>query len=242
MTSSTKGAVSTSQRSREKGGGGIVTRRTGGERRASDENAEEEGQRPRRKTSQGPNLATTMSSLIGERLRQARSGRFTIDQLAKEAGVSSGRISQLEQGNANPSFDPPWKLAHALDLPMGSFFDGVMTDPGRMLVRKDERKHLSLPKDGLVYELLTPDLQRSLEVFKFLLPPLFDRSSHRITHIGEECLHLLSGSVTVFVAEQEFALEAGDSITYNSALPHSIANKSPVGAASLIAAVTPPSF
>lgn len=196
----------------------------------------------RRKSAQSPSPATAMSLMIGERIRQARSGRFTIEQLAKVAGVSSGRISQLEQGNANPSFDTLWKLARALDLPLGSFFDGVTADPGRMLVRKAENKQLRLPQDGLVYELLTPDLQGSLEVFKFFLPPLFDRSSHRITHIGEECMHLLSGAVTVFVAEQEFQLEAGDSITYNAALPHSIANTSPLEPASLIAAVTPPSF
>lgn len=186
--------------------------------------------------------ATVVSLLIGARLKQARRGRFTIEELAKASGVSAGRISQLERGSGNPSFETLWKLARALDEPLGAFFDGVDTNPGRMLVRRKEAKRLVVPRDGLVYELLTPDLQRSLEVFRIYIPPMFDKRANRITHIGEECIHLLSGKLTVYIADSVYDLEPGDTITYNPGMPHAVGNPSPTEPASVIAAVTPPSF
>src|SRR5438445_9848694 len=100
---------------------------------------------------------------LGELLRTARQGTFTIGELARRSGVSSGRISQIERGLANPSFQTLWKLATALEIPLGSFFQGPAAEP-RMVVRRGERKRLVVPHDELVYELLTPDLRGALEV------------------------------------------------------------------------------
>jgi transcriptional regulator with XRE-family HTH domain len=177
---------------------------------------------------------------LGDLIRAARTGRFTIDELARRSGVSSGRISQIERGLANPSFETLWKLATALQIQMGTFFQGPAAEE-RMVVRKDEGKRLVLPHDDLVYELLTPDLQRSLEVFRFHVPPAFDNSRRPITHQGEECIHILEGSLEVTVGEQTFLLGEGDSITYEAVLPHFVRNPGKATAVA-IAAVTPPSF
>lgn len=177
---------------------------------------------------------------LGAAIKQARAGRCSIEELAAEAGVSSGRISQIERGIANPSFETLWRLARALDLPIGTFFEGPSSHT-RMLVRADERKRLVLPHDDLEYELLTPDLRRSLEVFKFHVPPGFDNSARPISHVGEECIHLLSGELEVHVNGSKFDLGEGDSITYDSSLPHFVCNSSKARAVA-IAAITPPSF
>jgi transcriptional regulator with XRE-family HTH domain len=177
---------------------------------------------------------------VGAAIKDARAGRYSLEELAKLAGVSSGRISQIERGIANPSFQVLWRLANALELPIGSFFEGPGSET-RMLVRKDERKRLVLPHDDLEYELLTPDLNRSLEVFRFHVPPGFDNSARPITHVGEECIHVLSGELEVDVDGMRFELVEGDSITYDSSLPHFVCNPANARAVA-IAAMTPPSF
>jgi transcriptional regulator with XRE-family HTH domain len=177
---------------------------------------------------------------LGDLLRAARRGRFTIGELARRSGVSSGRISQIERGLANPSFETLWKLATALEVQLGSFFQGPPAED-RMVVRRGEGKRLVVPHDELVYELLTPDLRGALEVFRFQVPSGFDNSSRPITHQGEECIHLLEGSLEVSVGERQFLLEAGDSITYEAQLPHFVRNLAGEPAVA-IAAVTPPSF
>lgn len=180
---------------------------------------------------------------LGELIKQAREGKYSIEELAKRAGVSSGRISQIERGGANPSFETLWRLANALDLSIGSFFEGPAQpqQPPRMLVRKDECKRLVLPHDDLEYELLTPDLNRELEVFKFHVPAGFDNSARPLTHRGEECIHLLEGTLDVHVDGTVFTLEEGDTITYDSTLPHFVCNTTQRKAVA-IAAITPPSF
>lgn len=184
--------------------------------------------------------ASGLVASIGELMRQARAGRYSIEEVAARSGVSAGRISQIERGLANPSFTTMWKLASALDLPLGAFFDGSSSE-NLKVVRRDQRKQLVLPHDDLVYELLTPDLQGRLEVFLFHVPAGFDNSHGAIRHTGEEFIHILSGSLEVNVGSEAFALLEGDSITYDAGLPHFVRNESSQKAVA-IAVVTPPSF
>ena len=179
---------------------------------------------------------------LGEMIKQGRQDRYSIEELAKRAGVSSGRISQIERGTANPSFETLWRLATALELPIGSFFESSAAGPApQVVVRKGDRKRLVLPYDDLEYELLTPDLNRSLEVFIFHVPPGFDNSARPLSHKGEECIHVLVGELEVHVSGTVYELKAGDTATYNPSSPHYVCNRTDEKAVAL-AAITPPSF
>ena len=92
---------------------------------------------------------------LGKMLREARRDRFTVEELAQRAGISSGLISQIERGQGNPSFATLEKLVGALDLSLASVFYEP-TKEAEMVVRADERAKLVMPGEGLVYELLTP--------------------------------------------------------------------------------------
>jgi mannose-6-phosphate isomerase-like protein (cupin superfamily) len=111
-----------------------------------------------------------------------------------------------------------------------------------MVVRADQRKRLHLPtEDGLIYELLTPDLGGKLEVLRSQIPAGFNNRDRPFQHAGEECVHLLSGTLQVGIAGRRYELAEGDSITYDSSVPHWWVNASGAGA-EIIGAVTPPSF
>jgi transcriptional regulator with XRE-family HTH domain len=183
---------------------------------------------------------TEWMASIGERLRSFRAGRLSINELSRQSGVSSGRISEIERGGANPSFETLWRLASVLEVPIGAFFGGPEAQ-AKMVVRRDERKKLALPHDHLEYELLTPDLQRALEVFIFRVPAGFDNSTRPISHKGEELIHILTGTLNVQVGDAEFVLEDGDSITYDASTPHFVKNATRRQVVAL-AVVTPPSF
>jgi transcriptional regulator with XRE-family HTH domain len=179
-------------------------------------------------------------AFIGTLVRQARRGKYTVAELAARADVSMGLISQIERGMGNPSFQSLWKLAAALDLPMGAFFAGSSGQP-RMLVQKADRRRLVLPHDGLVYELLTPDFNRQLSLIRVEVPPGFDNSARPFEHPGEECVHLLAGTVEAWVGDEVFTLKEGDTLTYDSALKHFWRNVSRYRA-EIVVAATPPSF
>jgi transcriptional regulator with XRE-family HTH domain len=179
---------------------------------------------------------------LGAKLRATRkAARLSVESLASGSGVSSGLISQLERGQGNPSFLTLLRLSAALDVPLGHFLEGPESSTP-MIVRAGERKRLQLPTEhGLVYELLTPNLQGELEVLRSQIPPGFDNRRSPFQHTGEECVHLLVGTLQVCVGGQGFNLAEGDSITYDSGVPHWWRNTSGQGAV-ILGAVTPPSF
>ena len=177
---------------------------------------------------------------LGRLVRAIRVGRgMSIEGLAKVAGVSAGGISQIERGVGNPAFTTLVKMAYGMGVPVGSFMRTDQEEIG-LVVRKDRRKRL-VPSEGLIYELLTPDLQRRLEVLRVQMACGFDNSDRPFVHEGEECVHMLEGELLIYIDGDEYYLEEGDTITYDPTAPHWY--KNPFSRPGIIySAVTPPSF
>jgi len=181
---------------------------------------------------------------LGLRLREARAGRFTVKELASKAGVSAGVISEVERGQGNPSFRTLYRISQALGLRVGDLLipNGGRPQRAAEVVQRDQRKLLQLGENGLVWQLLTPNLQGKLEVLKTTIPPGFSNEEAPFGHEGEECVHLLSGDgLQVTVADELFTLREGDAITYDSGKAHWWSNPTDTNAV-VIGVVTPPSF
>lgn len=177
---------------------------------------------------------------IGQRTRAIRKLRgHSASELARAAGVSRGLISQIELDRANPSIDTLRRIAAALDSPIAAFFDDAPANG--IVVRTDERKTLRVPRSGLTYQLLTPDLNRQIEFILIEFEPGQEGSRVPFGHPGEEAALVLEGQVHVWVGDEEHVLDAGDSISFNSGVPHRVANLGKRKAA-LVSAITPPSF
>jgi transcriptional regulator with XRE-family HTH domain len=178
---------------------------------------------------------------LGRLVRSIRVSRgMSIEALAKVAEVSAGGISQIERGVGNPAFTTLVKMAYGMGVPVGSFLRTDQEEVG-LLVRKDRRKRLVPSEEGLVYELLTPDLQRRLEMIRAQIAAGFDNSDRPFVHEGEECVHLLDGELLIYIDGDEYHLTEGDSITYDPMVPHWYRNPFPRPGI-LISAITPPSF
>jgi uncharacterized cupin superfamily protein len=97
------------------------------------------------------------------------------------------------------------------------------------------------PRTGLVYELLTPNMQGSLEIFQLDVRGGYDGERRPLAHRGEKFLHVQRGRLCVNVGSQRWELGPGDSITFDASGPHWIQNRASQGARILVV-VTPPSF
>jgi transcriptional regulator with XRE-family HTH domain len=179
---------------------------------------------------------------LGEMIKRERAGRFTVQQLAAAAGIAAGSLSQIERGKGNPSFKTLQKIATALGLRIGDLVEASTNAPnGPMVVRRHERARLQLGFDGLVYELITPNLRGSLEMLQTMIPPGFSNRESPFAHEGEECVLVIEGDLIVGVGDDVHALAPGDAVTYDPAQPHWWANETE-HEASVVGAVTPPSF
>ena len=178
---------------------------------------------------------------LGEEIRRARTGRYTVNELAKKAGVSVGLLSQVERGLGNPSFKTLSKIANALDLRIGQLVESATVAGSAGVVRKDDRTSFKFGSEGLVYELLTPSLRGRLEMLQTTVPPGFTNEDDPFQHEGEECVLLLAGELSVDIGGERHTLGAGDAVTYDSGRPHWWQNATDEPAL-IVGAVTPPSF
>jgi transcriptional regulator with XRE-family HTH domain len=163
----------------------------------------------------------------------------SIGSLAAAAGLSPGLLSQIERGRGNPSLTTLIKLSQALKVPVGRFFD--TQDQGGALVRRDDRRRLEIAEDNLVYELLTPHMHGQLGMLRAQIGAGWDNEDAPFKHPGEECVTVLQGRLYVCINGMGYDLEDGDSLTYDSSLPHWYRNSTAEDAV-LIGAMTPPSF
>lgn len=190
--------------------------------------------------------------LLGLRLRELRRLRgLTTRALAARSGVSTSMINQIETGTSGTSVGSLRRIAAGLDVPLAEFF--TSGDPGAAsaggagpaplsvsVVRRDQRRRLQLPESHVVYELLTPDLNTEIEFVWIELEP--DHPPvEAMSHAGRECCVVIAGTLTSVIGGKEYTLEAGDSIVFDSSIPHTTENRGKETVIQ-ISAITPPRF
>lgn len=177
---------------------------------------------------------------LGPKIRKLRkSKKLNIAQLANMTELSTGLISQVERDKVVPSINAMIKIANALDVTMGYFFDEE-TDLST-ITRKNERRTIITNNESRVYELLIPTVNKKIEYILITLNGCKDGSEQPITHEGEECGYVIKGSMVVTIDGVRHVLHEGDSIYFDSSKPHlyeSYDDKESIS----IWAMTPPSW
>ncbi len=166
---------------------------------------------------------------VGEKIKALREQKgLSLRDVADRTGFSTALISQMENHLVSPSLGTLIKLAHALDVKVGDFFGETHEEPFA-IVRKDERKTLSrfASKDGVKYGYGYESLgfekkNRHMEPFIVTLEPATVKTSKTSTHDGEEFIYVLEGVMEVIYGDHRDILYPGDSIYYDSTIPHRV--------------------
>ena len=161
---------------------------------------------------------------IGHQVRQFRQDLdMTVAEVAKLAGLSSGMLSKIENGMTSPSLATLRALSRALNVPVTSFFRKfeeqrdatfVSAGEGLLIERRGSRA-------GHQYHLLGHSVghRTSVEPYLIMLTeksevfPLFQ-------HSGIEFIYLLEGRVTYRHGSRTYDMGPGDSLFFDSDVPH----------------------
>lgn len=186
---------------------------------------------------------STIEFDLGARIRSIRKAkRMTIKEVAQQAGVTIGLISQVERNLANPSVKSLRKIADVLGVPIAALFANQGRQSGPV-VRKEERRLLGNTGKGISYSLLTPDGNRALAYIYGVYEPGVKSGEFLFLHAGEECCYIMEGNMRVVLGEEEkeYILQEGDTICFEAMTPHKIENigNSPLRA---LWSIAPPPF
>ncbi|NIQ40149.1 MAG: cupin domain-containing protein [Proteobacteria bacterium] len=208
-----------------------------------------------------------MEESIGEKLKIARiRKKLTLQTLSEKCGLSRSFISQIERGEARPSLASLTKIVRALEISLWSLFSENQQRPLEesqkttnlphiyfspnliegyisrcQMVKKNRRKSIIIPDSNIKYSMVTPDLNRKMQILNMIAQPGEDSGKGWFTHEGEECCYVVRGRIEIQVGDEVFQLEEGDSLYFPSTAHHRWRN---VGEnqLELIWTMTPPSF
>lgn len=164
---------------------------------------------------------------IGQIVHRLRTqAGLTLNDLARQAGVSLSAVSKIENGQTSPTYDTIQRLAIGLGVDVTELF-GSKPKPaatGRLVVtRRGEGLDQATPHYD--YQMLSAGL--AAKEFTPLLTRIRARSLDEFTdlqgHMGEEFFYVLEG--TVILHSQHYAplrLEVGDSVYFDSSMGHAL--------------------
>ena len=195
---------------------------------------------------------------FGEIIRKKRRGEnITLKEMAERTGLSVSFLSEIERNVAKPSMGSLRKITQVLQISLLSFSeDASEILPKRpteaaskssyvqdvRIVRANQRKKLGYPDRPGFYELLTPDLNRALQVLYVKIDPNFETGAEPIQDpVGEKFILVLRGTYETTINKVVYTLTTGDSIYYpaESEVFFKTLSNEPV---ELILVVTPPGF
>jgi transcriptional regulator with XRE-family HTH domain len=163
---------------------------------------------------------------VGQRVHRVREEKgLTVEDVAQRTGLSSEYLGQIETDQVSPPLGALIRIAKALDMKFGRFISTGEVKPFTV-VRKDERRVISRftstkgDQYGYTYESLAPDKKdRHMEPFMVTLVPSKARKELS-THAGQEFIYILEGAMEVILEDYTDVLYPGDSIYYDSSIPH----------------------
>lgn len=173
-----------------------------------------------------------MSSFFGKLIMDMRQERMmSIDELAERSGVSADEIASIENGTAGASFSSFIRLIRSLGT---SPVHGIRKTSKVCVSYAKDAKQLKQPEGMMDCVPLTKGVgDRHMAPF---IINLYDTGWSEIDseRDGEDFIYVLSGTIQIQHGDKKYHLLAGDSIYYDSTVPHSVKNLDSEGSRLLI--------
>jgi transcriptional regulator with XRE-family HTH domain len=168
---------------------------------------------------------------IGAKITELRESLLlSPEDLAERCGCDIQVIKDLEAGALAPSLTPLIKITRALGVRLGTLLDDDENLGPVLTKASDYRdttrlKGLETHSDAgeLTFNALAEGkASRHIEPFFITLEPS-DELQHTLSaHEGEEWLYAIEGPLEIAYGKDLYVLEPGDSLYYDSIVPHQV--------------------
>jgi transcriptional regulator with XRE-family HTH domain len=173
----------------------------------------------------------TSAHRIGGKISTLRESLgLSVEELSERCDCDASVITGLEAGDLAPSLAPLIKITRALGVRLGTLLDDD-TELGPVVTRAGAAeeaarlKSLETSSDAGVldfFSLASSKASRHMEPFLIDVMPGTEEHHALSSHEGEEFIYVLDGTLEVEYGKATHALGVGDSIYYDSIVPHQV--------------------
>ncbi len=170
------------------------------------------------------------TKIVGEKIKSLRTAReISVQELAERSGLSEEQVIRIENNVDIPSLAPLIKIARALGARLGTFLDD-QTELGAVVCRKQETNDtISFSNNAMdarthmhYSSLSKSKADRHMEPFIVEIEKVNNTEYTLSSHEGEEFIYVLEGIIEIAHGKQKYVIEAGDTIYYDSIVPHHV--------------------
>ena len=177
----------------------------------------------------------------GERIAEIRKTySISREDLAERSGVSADLIAKIEDDGHIPDLAPLIKISRGLGVRLGTLLDDH-DQLGPVICKAGEAASVTRFKTGLpegagaqahqglsFFALAADKTGRHME--PFIVSIEADAKQEKTSHEGEEFIYVMEGKLALEYGIDKDTLNTGDSVYYDSIVPHRVfsANDQPV--------------
>ena len=169
-----------------------------------------------------------MSTSIGIKVRQLReTSNLSQEELALTAGITPDELESIETDRIIPTMGLLVRLSRGMGIRVGSVLDGT-EHPGPALSKGEQRsstvfitgKGESARENLDFHALASQKSDRHMEPYMIEVEFVSEGNQRKSTHEGEEFLYVLKGEVELRYGKDKYPMGEGDSIYFDSIVPH----------------------
>lgn len=179
---------------------------------------------------------------------------MTLREMARQVNVSPSFISQIENGKSQPSVGTLYAFSRLLNVSVDDLFEAADAGEAEMgsspkaeieddvvrgqhnpssawppseyanrisVVHPTHRSRLEMA-EGVVWERLAATPERAVNFMKIVYAP--GATSADLEHVGYEYGYVISGELEVAIGDERFTLHGGESLGFDSSIPHTFRN------------------
>lgn len=171
------------------------------------------------------------NKIVGEKIKSLRETKeISIAEMAERTGLAEEQINRIENNVDIPSLAPLIKIARALGVRLGTFLDD-QDEMGAVICRKQEETDSTISfsnnamdaRTHMRYQALAKSKSdRHMEPFIVDIEATNDTDFTLSSHEGEEFIYVMDGIIEVCHGKKNHIIKAGDTIYYDSIVPHHV--------------------
>jgi len=168
---------------------------------------------------------------ISNKIKESRkTQKKTVQDLATDAKVSKGLISQIENNRTVPSLPVLMNIVLALNIDLKDFFEDISHNKsGKQKIiiktKKDYQAFEKEPNKGFKYKrILTRNMDGGPVDTVLLELKKGARRTQMIKTDAYEYKYIINGKVEYQIEDEKYVLDEGDSLFFDGRLPHKPAN------------------